>query len=105
MSALIKMENDDPLTSPSMESWEDVSVNTPIDNGTLSGRNRKDRDLRTTIHVERGKWFILLLIASRVGMRETHDFPKRVGIRTDYFKVFNLAEQQKKPDSNCHPDP
>jgi hypothetical protein len=54
MTALIKMENDDPTRSPSMESWEDVSVNTPIDDGTLSGRTRKDRDLRATIHVERG---------------------------------------------------
>lgn len=48
------MENDDPTRSPSMESWEDVSVNTPIDDGTISGRNRKDRDLRAAIHVERG---------------------------------------------------
>lgn len=54
MAALVKMENDDPTRSPSMESWEDVSVNTPIDNGTLAGRSRKDRDLRATIHVERG---------------------------------------------------
>lgn len=47
------MENDDPARSPSQESWEDVSVNTPIDDGTLTGRSRKDRDLRATIHVER----------------------------------------------------
>ncbi|PVH85112.1 hypothetical protein DL98DRAFT_558090 [Cadophora sp. DSE1049] len=53
IDALIKMENVDPTRSPSMESWEDVSVNTPIDDGTLMGR-RKDRDLRATIHVERG---------------------------------------------------
>ncbi len=55
MATLIKMEHEEPSRSPSMESWEDVSVNTPVDNGTLSGRNRKDRDLRRTIHVERGK--------------------------------------------------
>jgi hypothetical protein len=54
MTTLIKMETEDPTRSPSMESWEDVSVNTPIDDGTLSGRTRKDRDLRTAIHVERG---------------------------------------------------
>lgn len=53
IDALIKMENVDPTRSPSMESWEDVSVNTPVDDGTLAGR-RKDRDLRATIHVERG---------------------------------------------------
>ncbi|KAH7418195.1 hypothetical protein BKA64DRAFT_730025 [Cadophora sp. MPI-SDFR-AT-0126] len=52
IDALIKMENIDPSRSPSMESWEDVSVNTPVDDGTLMGR-RKDRDLRATIHVER----------------------------------------------------
>ncbi|TVY48894.1 putative PH domain-containing protein [Lachnellula occidentalis] len=54
MDALIKMENDDPTRSPSMESWEDVSVNTPVDDGTVSGRTRRDGDLRTAIHVERG---------------------------------------------------
>lgn len=47
------MEDDDPTQSPSMESWEDVSVNTPIDNATLTGRSHRDRDLRATIHVER----------------------------------------------------
>jgi hypothetical protein len=53
IAELIRMENDDPLRSPSMESWEDISVNTPIDDGTLGGR-RKERDLRAAIHVERG---------------------------------------------------
>jgi VAD1 Analog of StAR-related lipid transfer domain len=52
MSELIKLETEDPTRSPSMESWEDISVNTPIDDGTAAGR-RKERDLRTTIHVER----------------------------------------------------
>jgi hypothetical protein len=54
MAALIKMENEDPTRSPSMESWEDVSMNTPIDDGTPSGRARKGHhDLRTSLHVER----------------------------------------------------
>ena len=53
MSELIRLETEDPTRSPSMESWEDISVNTPIDDGTPTGR-RKERDLRTTIHVERG---------------------------------------------------
>jgi VAD1 Analog of StAR-related lipid transfer domain len=53
MSELIRLETEDPTHSPSMESWEDISVNTPIDDGTPTGR-RKERDLRTTIHVERG---------------------------------------------------
>ncbi|KAH8595851.1 hypothetical protein B0O99DRAFT_144720 [Bisporella sp. PMI_857] len=50
MTALIKMEEDDPTRSPSMESWEDVDVNTPIDNGTASGRSRYHRP----IHIEKG---------------------------------------------------
>jgi len=57
MTALIKMEHDDPTRSPSMESWEDVDVNTPIDDGTLHGRRKYSHhhhDLRTSIHVERG---------------------------------------------------
>ena len=54
MATLIKMEHEDPTRTPSMESWEDVSVNTPIDDGTFSGRVRRDRDLRATIHVEKG---------------------------------------------------
>jgi hypothetical protein len=53
MSELIRLETEDATRSPSMESWEDISVNTPIDDGTPTGR-RKERDLRTTIHVERG---------------------------------------------------
>ena len=56
MAVLIKMETDDPTRSPSLESWEDVDVNTPIDDGTVGGRSRNHnhRDLKHTIHVERG---------------------------------------------------
>lgn len=56
MASLIKMEHEDPTRSPSMESWEDVDVNTPVDDGTISGRthSRRDRDLRASLHVERG---------------------------------------------------
>ncbi|KAF7879595.1 hypothetical protein EAF04_000790 [Stromatinia cepivora] len=55
MTALIKMEHEDPTRSPSMESWEDVDVNTPVDDGTIMGHShsRKDRDLRASFHVER----------------------------------------------------
>lgn len=53
MNELIKLETSDPTRSPSMESWEDIPVNTPIDNGTFEGR-RTERDLRATIHVEKG---------------------------------------------------
>jgi len=54
MSALIKMEHDDPTRSPSMESWEDVDVNTPIDDGTIAGRTRHHRDLRHAVHIDKG---------------------------------------------------
>ena len=54
MTALIKMESDDPSRSPSMQSWEDVDVNTPIDDGTASGKIRNHRDLRHMVHVDRG---------------------------------------------------
>lgn len=69
MAALIKMEHEDPTRSPSMESWEDVDVNTPVDDGTISGRthSRKDRDLRASLHVERGLNF------NRKG-KEVHKF-------------------------------
>ncbi|CAD6442659.1 83960230-cbe4-44c2-904f-574907d0f5b4 [Sclerotinia trifoliorum] len=55
MTALIKMEHEDPTRSPSMESWEDVDVNTPADDGTTLGHShsRRDRDLRASLHVER----------------------------------------------------
>ncbi|KAI6708216.1 hypothetical protein JHW43_009255 [Diplocarpon mali] len=54
IAALINMESNNPTRSPSMESWEDISVNTPVDDGTSTGRSRKHRDLRSTIHIERG---------------------------------------------------
>lgn len=53
MAVMIKMEHDDPTRSPSMESWEDIDVNTPIDDGTVHGRRKHNHDLKTTIHVER----------------------------------------------------
>ena len=52
ITALIKMETDEPMRSPSLESWEEIPVNTPIDDGTEAGRSRKT-DLRSMIRVER----------------------------------------------------
>lgn len=56
IAQLLKLETDDPNKSPSMESWEDISVNTPVDNGTLGGRKdlRKERTLKSTFRVEHG---------------------------------------------------
>jgi len=58
MKTLIKLEQDDPATSPSMDSsWENVSVNTPIDGASTPNRitTQKDyRDLRTNVLIDRG---------------------------------------------------
>lgn len=43
LKSLIKMEHDDSASSGSLESWEDVSVNTPFDEGSLR-RHAPPRD-------------------------------------------------------------
>lgn len=52
IATLISMEDDSTQRSASLESWEDIPVNTPIDDNTAAGRSRK-ADLRSMIHVER----------------------------------------------------
>ncbi|KAI9679749.1 MAG: SNF1-interacting protein [Caeruleum heppii] len=57
LNELIKMEKDDGGPSPSMESWEDVSINTPVDEGSSSlrtGPGRRDRDLRAPLRIDGG---------------------------------------------------
>ena len=54
---LIKMEQDDPENSPSMDSWENVSINTPTDGDSDPRRNtshRDKRDLRANLFIDRG---------------------------------------------------
>jgi hypothetical protein len=49
------MEKDIPTGSPSLASWEDISIDTPGNGGFVSGNNdpgRKERDLRTIIRVD-----------------------------------------------------
>lgn len=57
IKTLIKLETDEPHSSPSLESWEDVSLNTPVDEGARLGRaghSRKiSKDLKAPIHVDR----------------------------------------------------
>ena len=51
MKTLIKMEQDDPESSPSVDSWENVSINTPTDGDSPHKRNashRNQRDLRAS---------------------------------------------------------
>lgn len=44
LRSLIKMEHDDSASSGSLESWEDVSMNTPFDEGWLLHRHASPRD-------------------------------------------------------------
>lgn len=56
MKTLIKMEHQRLTRSSSSESWEDVSISTPIDNGTPSGHHRSHQnlnDLKLPIRVDR----------------------------------------------------
>ena len=55
IKALIKMEYEAPQRSPSLESWEDVSPNTPMDDSGILGRSRSGRtptDLKAPIRVD-----------------------------------------------------
>ena len=57
MKTLLKMEQDDPENSPTMDSWENVSINTPTDGDSDARRNasrRDKRDLRANLFVDRG---------------------------------------------------
>ncbi len=57
MAKLMKLEQDDPTSTPSLESWEDVSLSTPIDDGSVLGRStsqRRGKDLRATVLIDQG---------------------------------------------------
>ena len=57
IKTFIKMEQDDPENSPSLDSWENVSINTPTDGDSDPRRNvlhRKQRDLRANLFIDRG---------------------------------------------------
>ena len=57
MKTLIKMEQDDPRSSPGMDGWENVSINTPTDGSSTPRRNlstRDQRDLRANLLIDRG---------------------------------------------------
>ena len=44
IKGLIKIEQDDPKNSPSLESWEEVSMNTPVDDASLLNRRTPQQD-------------------------------------------------------------
>ena len=57
MKTLIKMEQDDPESSPSMDSWENISINTPTDGGSAPNQrtsHKDQRDLRTNVLIDQG---------------------------------------------------
>lgn len=60
MKALIKLEHNDEQgggSSPSLDDWENVSINTPIDDHSTSRRQRAGRDprdLRADVVIDRG---------------------------------------------------
>lgn len=56
MKTLIKMEQDDPGHSPSADSWENVSINTPVEEGAprRQASHRDNRDLRANVLIDRG---------------------------------------------------
>jgi VAD1 Analog of StAR-related lipid transfer domain/PH domain len=58
LDALIRAEHEDDKRSPSLESWEDVSLNTPMDDGFSFGRgssHRRENDQRTIVHADSGQ--------------------------------------------------
>lgn len=56
MNYLIKIEYEDPGRSPSLESWDDLSIGAPLDAPSTFGRRVSQmagRDLRATVRVDR----------------------------------------------------
>ena len=57
LAALIRMEQDDPDSSSGLDSWEDVSINTPLDNDAISLRKvpgKIPRDHKANLLIDRG---------------------------------------------------
>ncbi|KAL6251266.1 SNF1-interacting protein [Rhinocladiella similis] len=68
IKALLKLETDAPDRSPSLESWEDVSPNTPVDTGGTSYRSRAftvGNEFRSPVRVDRA------LYQTQLGRRES----------------------------------
>ena len=57
MKTLIKMEQEDPENSPSVDSWERVSINTPTDGESDQRRSapyKDQRDFKASLFIDRG---------------------------------------------------
>lgn len=80
MKALIKMENGDPESSSSMDSWENVSINTPTDGSSFPKRTasyKGQRDLRTNITIDRGLYGENAQQLDGTGDAKTFKLPKQ----------------------------
>ena len=77
MKTLIKMEQDDPGHSPSVDSWENVSINTPVEDGLprRQASHKDNRDLRANVLIDRGL------------------YGDAVGSGKDQVKAFKLPKQ------------
>lgn len=68
MKTFIKMEQDDPESSPSIDSWENVSINTPTDGDPSSRRSASHTNQQTLkVSVDRGLYGSSALQLDSVG--------------------------------------
>ena len=80
MKTLIKMEQDDPESSPSVDSWENISVNTPVDGGATPKRNashRDQRDLKANVLIDRGLYGDSFMQLDGAADSKTFKLPKQ----------------------------
>lgn len=77
---LIRMEGDDPESGSSVESWENVSINTPTDGSTMPIHKvprRNQRDLKTNLLIDRGLYGEGSLQPDGPGDGKTFKLPKQ----------------------------
>ena len=80
LKSLIKMEQEDPESSSSMDGWENVSISTPADGDSTPKRNpsyRDPRNLRANLLVDRGLYKDGPLQVDGVGDSKTFKLPKQ----------------------------
>ena len=80
MKTLIKMEQADSDHSPSMDSWENVSVDTPIDGSATPRRHlsyRDRRDLKANVQIDRGLYGNSSTAFDGMGDSKTFKLPKQ----------------------------
>ncbi|KAL9114317.1 MAG: hypothetical protein Q9227_001739 [Pyrenula ochraceoflavens] len=100
IKSLIKMEQETGDRSPSLESWEDVSLNTPVDDGTSFGRrpsSRRANDLKAPVHVDRtldnhrGKGSLAQQVAKFKLPSQPVEYVPSGNLRMTVEKLFNVS--------------